>query len=64
MIRLLHLVEVFVTLLHAFQNLERLVFGRRVDGDGLEVAQQRTIFLDVSAIFANGRCADARDLAA
>ncbi len=56
--------ETLVTFFHAFEDLQRFVFRRRVDVDGLESPQQRTVLLDVAAVFADRRRADAGDLAA
>src|ERR1051325_8240592 len=60
----LDLVERLVALLHTLEDLQRLVLVRRIHGDGLEAAQQRAVLLDVAAVLADGRRADAGDLAA
>ena len=56
--------EALVALLDALEDLQRLVLVRRRDVDGLEAAQQRAVLLDVAAVLADGRRADAGDLAA
>jgi hypothetical protein len=63
-VAVLDLVEGLVALLDALEDLQRLVLVRRIDVDGLEAAQEGPVLLDVAAILADRRRADAGDLAA
>jgi len=54
-------VERLVALLDALEDLQGLVFGRRVDDDGLEAAEQRAVLLDVAPVLADRGRADAGD---
>src|SRR5262245_152998 len=60
----LDVMERLVAILDAEQHLDRLALGRRIDLDRLEAALERTILLDVLAVFRRGRGADAANLAA
>ena len=41
-----HLMKTFVALAHAFENLDRLILGRRRHFDGLEASLERAILFD------------------
>jgi hypothetical protein len=57
-------VELLVPVLHALEDLEGLVLGRRRHVDRLEPAKEAPVLLDVLAVLLEGRRADAGDLAA
>jgi hypothetical protein len=57
-------VVLLVQRLDAVQDVDRLVERRLVDVDRLEAALEGRVFLDVLAVFVEGRCPDALDLAA
>ncbi len=59
-----HPVVRLVAVLQAAQNLECLVLGGRLDDNRLEPSLQSAVFLDVLAVFIEGRGADALHLAA
>ena len=56
--------ELLVAILHAHQDLDRLLLGRRIDLDRLEAALERAVLLDVLPVLGRRRRADAADLAA
>ena len=56
--------ELLVAILHAHQDLDRLLLGGRIDLDRLEAALERAVLLDVLAVLGRRRRADAADLAA
>ena len=62
--RVLDVVELLVAVLHAEQDLDRFLLGRRIDLDRLEAALERAVLLDVLAVLGRRRRADAADLAA
>ena len=56
--------ELLVAILHAHEDLDRFLLGRRIDLDRLEAALERAILLDVLPVLGGRRRADAADLAA
>ena len=60
----LDVMELLVAVLHAHQDFDRFLLGRRIDLHRLEAALERAILLDVLPVFRRRRRADAADLAA
>ena len=62
--RVLDVMELLVAVLHAHQDLDRFLLGRRIDLDRLEAAFERPVLLDVLPVLGRRRRTDAANLTA